>query len=98
MNKIYFPSSYKTAILKKTKNSTIRVDKEIGKYKKGHSYNAFSYSEADWKTKIKILEVNKITINELSKFKIPSKSIKSLKQKTSLEDKDTVELIKFKYI
>ena len=65
IEKIYFPSSYKKAILKRTKSFTIRVDKELGKYKKGHIYQTFSYADSDWKTKIKIRELVIIKLGQL---------------------------------
>lgn len=97
IEKIYFPSSYKKAILKRTKSFTIRVDKELGKYKKGHIYQVFSYADSDWKTKIKIKELIKIRISELVEFGVPERSVKSLKRKTILNNNDHVELIKFNY-
>ena len=98
IEKIYFPSSYKKAILKRTKSFTIRVDKELGKYKKGHIYQAFSYAASDWKTKIKIKKIIKIKTKELIKFGIPERSVNSLKRKTMLGNNDLVELIKFNYV
>lgn len=98
IEKIYFPSVYKKAILKRTKSFTIRVDKELGKYKKGHIYQAFSYTDSDWETKIKIKELIKIKLSELVEFGIPKRSVKSLKRKTILNDNDLVELIKFNYV
>ena len=98
IEKIYFPSSYKKAILKRTKSFTIRVDEELGKYKKGHIYQAFSYTASDWKTKIKIKELIKIKLSQLVELGIPERSVKSLRRKTMLDDNDLVELIKFNYV
>lgn len=44
MNNIFFPYQYKKALLNKTKNTTIRIKDEIGKYKIGEIYNAKSYA------------------------------------------------------
>ena len=98
IEKIYFPSSYKKAILKRTKSFTIRVDKELGKYKKGHIYQTFSYADSDWKTKIKIRELVIIKLGQLVELWIPERSVKSLRRKTMLDDNDLVELIKFNYV
>lgn len=94
MNNIPFPSSYKKALLSKTKNTTIRIGKEIGKYKKGKTYNATTYQGKDWGIKIKIIQVKKLKVKDLPGFGIPMSTIKSLK-KNNLSDNSKVELIKF---
>jgi uncharacterized protein YqfB (UPF0267 family) len=79
MPKIFFPSQYKKAILKKTKTVTIRIDSEIDKYKIDKTYKACSYSGADWKRKIKITKIKKSSVGDLLKFGIPQKSLTRLK-------------------
>lgn len=96
MNAISFPNQYKKALLNKTKNSTIRIGEEIGKYKIGKTYSAKSYAGTDWGVKIKILEIVPTTVNKLSALGIPKQSIKALQKKTFPNKK--VELIRFKVL
>lgn len=72
MDEIFFPSQYKKAILQKTKNTTIRIGKEIGKYSAGKVYLAKSYAGNNWGIKIKISSVVKTKINQLSDHGIHS--------------------------
>ena len=97
MNEILFPSQYKRAILKKQKNTTIRIGKEIGKYKVGKSYLIKSYSGNSWHTIITINTIQRTTINHLSKFGISKKSIESLQRKEKIFPKTPIEIIRFKY-
>lgn len=97
-SKIYFPSSYKQAIQRGTKNSTIRVDKELGKYTAGRIYHACSYADTDWKVRLKILRVTRLKVKELAAAGIPERSVRSLKAKTKLSDMGVVELIRFKRV
>lgn len=98
MNEIFFPSQYKKALLNKTKNTTIRINKEIGKYQKGKIYSAKSYSGRNWNIKIKILKILPTKLGELSKLKIPKRSIESIQKKEKISLKEKVELIKFKIL
>jgi hypothetical protein len=91
MKTIPFPTSYKKAILEKTKNTTIRVDEEKDKYTKG-IYFATSYSGKNWGIKIKIKEVKRVKVKDLNREGIPNRSIESLKKKTG---DSTVDLIRF---
>lgn len=93
-----FPSTYKLAMLKKSKTSTIRVGDEINKYMVDKTYTAHSYQGDNWKIKIKIINIFTTPIKNLTNFGIPKKSIESLIKKTKLKNKDFVELINFKYI
>ena len=95
MDEIFFPSQYKKAILRKTKNSTIRIGKEIGKYKAGKTYLAKSYTGNNWGIKIKINSVNKTKLCYLSKHGIPERSIKAIQQKEKISLNEFVEIIKF---
>ena len=96
-NIIYFPSFYKRVLLNKTKTYTIRTDNEIGKYREGKTYGVYSYGETDWKLRIRIDKVYKVSVNELTRLGIPERSIKSLIKKTNLSLEDRVELIHFSY-
>jgi len=96
-NIISFPSSYKRVLLNKTKTYTIRTDNEIGKYREGKTYGVYSYGETDWKLRIRIDKVYKVSVNELTRLGIPERSIKSLIKKTNLSLEDRVELIHFSY-
>ncbi|MEI7718437.1 MAG: hypothetical protein WCI72_01100 [archaeon] len=98
MYEIFFPTEYKKAVLNGTKNSTIRVKKETGRYKVGKIYSAMSYAGKDWNIKVKILKVTKTKIGELAKAGIPEKNINSLNKKEKIFPNDRVEIIKFKTI
>lgn len=98
MNEIFFPSQYKKALLSKTKNSTIRIDNEIGKYKVGKIYSVKSYAGKDWNIRIKILKIFPTTLGELSNFGIPKRSIEATQKKGRASIKEKVELIQFEVI
>jgi len=92
MNSIFFPAQYKKAILNKTKNTTIRINKEIGKYKVSKTYIAKSYAGINWNKKIKIIKTNTIKPNKLSEFGIPKRTINLIKNNAK------VEVIRFKVL
>ena len=98
MNEIFFPSQYKKALLNKTKNSTVRVGNEIGKYKVGKIYSVKSYSGRDWNIKIKIIKIFPNTLGKLSKFNIPKQSIKAIQKKEKISPNEKVELIRFEVL
>ena len=98
MNIMPFPSTYKSALLKRSKTSTIRTGQEMDKYHVDGSYSVYSYNGNKWGVKIKITNIFKTQIINLSGFGIPKKSIESLIKKTGLKNKDFVELINFKYL
>lgn len=95
MKTIFFPTQYKKALLDGTKNTTIRVGNEIGKYKTGKTHFVKSYAGKDWKVKIKITEVTSTAISKLSKYKIPKRSIDSIVKKYKLFPSSRVEIIRF---
>jgi len=98
MDGIFFPSQYKKALLSKTKNSTIRIGAEIGKYKVGKIYSAKSYTGRDWNIKIKILKIFPTTLGELSKFDIPKRSIEATQKKEKISLSEKVELVQFEVV
>lgn len=98
MDIISFPSQYKKTLLNKTKNSTIRIGAEIGKYKVGKIYFAQSYAGRSWNIKIKILKIFPTTLGELSKFNIPNKSIKATQKKEKISLNEKIELIRFEVV
>ena len=98
MDEIFFPNQYKKALLSKTKNSTIRISAEIGKYKVGKIYSAKSYAGRNWNIKIKILKVFPTTWGELSKYDIPKRSIEATQKKEKISLNEKVELIQFKVV
>jgi hypothetical protein len=95
MDEIFFPAQYKKAILQKTKNTTIRFGKEIGKYSAGKVYLAKSYAGNNWGIKIKINSVIKITLNQLSDHGIPERSIAAIQRKENICPNESVEVIRF---
>ena len=98
MNTIPFPSDYKRALLNKTKNTTIRIGKEGGKYKKGKIYTVESYSNKDWGIKIKITEVIQTKLNKLVELGIPKRSIGAVLRLRGVTVNTQVDLIRFKIL
>jgi hypothetical protein len=98
MRKILFPAAYKNALLNKTKNTTIRIENEFGKYKKDCIYSVFSYNGKDFGIIIKIKKIINCKISDLDKYKIPKNSINSLLTKNNLSLNSKVQLINFDYI
>lgn len=98
MSKMFFPSQYKKAILKKTKIVTIRVDSEIDKYKINKTYTVCSYGGTDWKRRIKITKTKKSSVGGLLKLGFPQKSLTSLNVSNHLKKSDIVQIIHFEYL
>lgn len=94
----FFLVSIKKALLSRTKNITIRISDEIGKYKVGEIYSAKSYAGKDWNIKIKILKVLSVTLGELSELGIPRRSIEATRQKEKISFDEDVELIRFEVV
>jgi uncharacterized protein YqfB (UPF0267 family) len=95
MDEIFFPSQYKKAVLLKTKNATIRIGKEMGKYKTGKIYSAKSYAGNDWSVKIKISSVTKTKLGQLSEYGIPKRSVEATQRKEKVSLNEPVEVIRF---
>ncbi|HUW24473.1 MAG TPA: hypothetical protein VMW04_02485 [Patescibacteria group bacterium] len=98
MNCIPFPSSYKKSLLSKTKNITIRIKNELGKYKVGKIYKATSCSGKEWGIRLKVNRVNKTTVDKLSSYAIPQKTINPLLKKGDVSPKSMVEVVSFEVI
>lgn len=98
MDEIFFPAQYKKAILCKNKNTTIRVGKEMGKYKIGKIYLAKSYAGNDWGVAIKINVIVKTELCRLFEFGIPKRSIATIQKKEKISLNDKVESVKFSYV
>ena len=98
MNKIPFPLHYKKALINKTKNTTIRIGREVGKYKKGKIYKVESYTGRDWGMKIKITEVISGRLNKLTDFGIPKRSINAILRREKISTNNKVDLIRFKIL
>ncbi len=98
MNFIPFPSQYKQALQKKTKNTTVRIKNEIGKYKIRRIYQAGSYSGKDFGIKIKVLNIIKTKIKDLYKHNIPKNTIKSIIKKEKVSPNTIAEIIKFRIL
>ena len=98
MDSIFFPSQYKKALQNRTKNSTIRIKNELGKYKVGRTYAAKSYAGRDWNIKVKILSITRTTLNKLSDLGIPKRSVEATRRKEKLSLNEKVELIRFKVL
>jgi len=68
MEDMFFPHQYKKALMNKTKNSTIRIGNEIGKYKVGKVIPTTFSKLLDFgipKRSIKAIQKNeKISLNE----------------------------------
>lgn len=97
MDKILFPAQYKKGILNQSKNTTIRIKNELGKYKTGHIYTAQSYAGNSWGQKIKVTAITKTIFSKLNKFGIPRKTITAIKRGNKVKANEPVEIIHFKY-
>lgn len=95
---ILFPSQYKKALHNRTKNSTIRISDEKGKYKVGRIYSAKSYSGNEWGVKVKITRVIRTTLKELTNYGIPKRSIQAILKRERMKNIDEVELVEFKIL
>jgi len=97
---MHFPSSYKKALINNTKNTTIRVGDERGKYTAGTVYDAHSYSNRPMGVQVKVQSVTPTKVSELHKHGIPPRSVKSLhsKVKDDYGDDPDVEVIKFRRV
>ncbi len=98
MDTIFFPSNYKKALLTKAKNTTIRICKEVGKYKKGKVYAAESYAAKNWGIKIKITEVVHTKLNKLIDFGIPKRSINAILRREKVFANSQADLIRFRIL
>ena|SRR3989344_4021136 len=98
MDEIFFPSQYKKALVSKTKNSTVRIGNEIGRYRVGKIYSAKSYAGRSWNMKIRILNISPTTLNKLSKYDIPKRSIETIQKNNKVSLNEKVELIRFKVL
>ena len=98
MNRIPFPLNYHKALLNKTKNTSIRIGEELGRYKKGKIYKVESYDGKDWGIKIKITEVFHTKLNKLTAFGIPERSINAILRREKISTDDRVDLIRFKIL
>jgi hypothetical protein len=98
MKKIYFPAQYKVSLLKGKKNTTIRIDEEMGRYQAGEVYAAQSYAGRDWGVKVKIKEVHQVRVSNLGDFGFPLGSREALVKRERLADDAAVELIRFEVV
>lgn len=98
MNEIYFPSQYKKALIAGSKNITIRVLNERGKYTVGKTYSAKSYAGREWGVRVKILKRIPTTLEKLFELGVPLQSIQSIQKKQKASLNENVELLKFKVI
>ncbi len=95
---MFFPSQYKKALINKKKNTTIRIGKEMGKYKAGKVYYAKSYKGVDWGIKIKVIKVIPTILNKLTNFGIHKQSLERIKRVGKINPDSEVELIRFKIL
>ncbi len=78
-----------------SKNVTLRVGPEAGKYLKGETYNAQSYAGNPMDLRVKINDSISVPLRELLQHGIPQRSVDSLQRKENLTEKDIVNLIRF---
>jgi hypothetical protein len=93
-----FPSSYKKALQNKTKNTTIRIGKELGKYKVGNAYEAGTYGQKKWNISLRIIEIKKVQIKDLRSRGISYKTVAKIMCNENLMDNDYAEIIKFEVL
>lgn len=97
MKTIPFPSSYKKALLKGVKNTTLRFNNEQGKYKMGEIYEATTYSGKSWETKIQIEKISTTTIDKLSEYEFSERTIHALR-KHNLFKNVKVDILRFRLV
>lgn len=76
-----FPASYKQALLRGSKNMTLRTRSELGKYKEGMIYEAVTYSGKSLGVKVIIKEIIPTILKYLEEKGIPGRSVEALKKK-----------------
>ena len=87
-----FPDDYKEALLSGSKNTTIRVGEEMGKYQVGEKYRAGSYTREDWGVEVLVEDTKTVNLEQLPEFGVPEKEIERVKSET---DDEQAEVIKF---
>jgi len=93
-NVMPFPSQYKNKLLSGKKNLTVRIGKEMGKYRKGREYDAQSYSGKDWGFKVRVNTIITTKFKDLHKH-VP-KQVAKMKDFVKLDPKDKVQVIHIK--
>ena len=93
---IPFPKEYQKYLQRGKKDVTIRTQKEIGKYKRNHVYDATDYKGNPFDIEIKILNIAGMTFGKAKKH-MTKDDLKRPELK-NLQDKDKVEIIKFEPI
>lgn len=91
MKTMPFPKEYKRTLKHKKKNVTIRIQQEVGKYKRGHVYQATDYKGNPFNIEIKILDVFKMPLSKIKKY-VPEINRPEFKK---LPKNAKVDIIKF---
>lgn len=64
-NGMPFPGEYFAALKSGEKNTTYRVDNEMGKYKVGKIYRATSYGGRNLSADIEIISVDRVSVSDI---------------------------------
>ena len=80
-----FPDAYRRALETGTKNQTVRMSNELGRYRVGGVYRATSYSGQKWPMKIRVVSVQRHK----------AKDVKRVRELRQLPPNADVEVIKF---
>lgn len=93
-NVMPFLPQYKKKLLSGKKNLTVRIGKEMGRYRKGREYDAQSYSGKDWGFKVRVNSIINTKFKDLHKH-VP-KQVAKMKDFKKLEPKDKAQVIHIK--
>lgn len=96
--KIPFPNEYKKALVEGKKNTTVRVEQEVGRYSQGGIYEATSYSGKKWGVLIEIKEVKRASKSDLRELNLPWQTRKKITKELESQKSDTLEVITFKIL
>jgi D-alanyl-D-alanine dipeptidase len=94
MKTMPFPREYKKHLQRGRKDTTIRIQKEVGKYRRGKTYDATDYKGNPFDIEIKVLDVIYTPFKKVRKH-IPDAELNRPEFKKMKED-DKVNIIKFK--
>lgn len=93
MKTMPFPKEYKKVLQHGRKNVTIRIQQEVGRYRRGQIYQATDYKGNPFNIEIKILDVIKVPLSKARRY-IPDAELNRPEFK-SLSPDAKIELIKF---
>ena len=83
-----FPDSYRRALEAGTKNTTVRMSRELNRYRVGGVYRAESYSGQPWPMKIRVVGIERKK----------ARDVRRVRELRSLPPNADVEIIRFEVV